>query len=54
LIDRRRDEVIEEIVAGWPKSFTPDRAAQLGFTAESSVDELIEVYVAEDAPAASR
>ncbi|MBB3300174.1 nucleoside-diphosphate-sugar epimerase [Rhizobium sp. BK077] len=54
LIDRRRDEVIEEIVAGWPKSFTPQRAAQLGFTAESSVDELIEVYVAEDAPAASR
>ncbi|GGD72537.1 NAD-dependent epimerase [Rhizobium anhuiense] len=54
LIDRRRDEVIEEIVAGWPKSFTPQRAAQLGFTAESSVDELIEVYLAEDAPGASR
>lgn len=54
LIDRRRDEVIEEIVAGWPKSFTPDRATQLGFTAESRVDELIEVYLAEDAPGASR
>ncbi|OHV19398.1 SDR family oxidoreductase [Rhizobium sp. RMa-01] len=54
LIDRRRDEVIEGIVAGWPKSFAPERATQLGFTAETSVDELIEVYLAEDAPAASR
>ncbi|RFB84610.1 NAD-dependent epimerase [Rhizobium leguminosarum bv. trifolii] len=54
LIDRRRDEVIEGIVAGWPKSFTADRATQLGFTAETSVDELIEVYLAEDAPAAAR
>ncbi|PDT00532.1 NAD-dependent epimerase [Rhizobium chutanense] len=54
LIDRRRDEVIEGIVAGWPKSFTPERATQLGFTAETSVDELIEVYLAEDAPGASR
>ncbi|RUM00674.1 D-erythronate dehydrogenase [Rhizobium chutanense] len=54
LIDRRRDEVIEGIVAGWPKSFTPERATQLGFTAETSVDELIEVYLSEDAPGASR
>ncbi|MBB3644168.1 nucleoside-diphosphate-sugar epimerase [Rhizobium sp. BK619] len=54
LIDRRRDEVIEGIVAGWPKSFAPDRATQLGFTAETSVDELIEVYLAEDAPGAPR
>ncbi|MBY3537751.1 SDR family oxidoreductase [Rhizobium laguerreae] len=53
LIDRRRDEVIEGIVAGWPKSFTPERATQLGFSAETTVDELIEVYLAEDAPGAS-
>ncbi|TAV46663.1 D-erythronate dehydrogenase [Rhizobium leguminosarum] len=53
LIDRRRDEVIEGIVAGWPKSFTPERATQLGFVAETTVDELIEVYLAEDAPGAS-
>ncbi|XKM43320.1 D-erythronate dehydrogenase (plasmid) [Rhizobium ruizarguesonis] len=52
LIDRRRDEVIEGIVAGWPKSFAPERAAQLGFVAETTVDELIEVYLAEDAPGA--
>ncbi|MEH7900083.1 D-erythronate dehydrogenase [Rhizobium laguerreae] len=53
LIDHRRDEVIEGIVAGWPKSFTPERATQLGFSAETTVDELIEVYLAEDAPGAS-
>ncbi|KAF5881162.1 D-erythronate dehydrogenase, partial [Rhizobium sp. PEPV16] len=53
LIDRRRDEVIEGIVAGWPKSFTPERATPLGFSAETTVDELIEVYLAEDAPGAS-
>ncbi|UWM78135.1 SDR family oxidoreductase (plasmid) [Rhizobium sp. WSM4643] len=53
LIDRRRDEVIEGIVAGWPKSFAPERAVQLGFVAENTVDELIEVYLAEDAPGAS-
>ncbi|MCA2406227.1 SDR family oxidoreductase (plasmid) [Rhizobium leguminosarum bv. viciae 248] len=53
LIDRRRDEVIEGIVAGWPKSFTPERATQLGFVVETTVDELIEVYLAEDAPGAS-
>jgi nucleoside-diphosphate-sugar epimerase len=52
LIDRRRDEVIEGIVAGWPKSFVPERAVQLGFVAETTVDELIEVYLAEDAPGA--
>jgi hypothetical protein len=53
LIDRRRDEVIEKIVDGWPKSFAPERAAQLGFVAETTVDELIEVYLDEDAPGAS-
>ncbi|MEH7871886.1 SDR family oxidoreductase (plasmid) [Rhizobium laguerreae] len=53
LIDHRRDEGIEGIVAGWPKSFTPERATQLGFSAETTVDELIEVYLAEDAPGAS-
>ncbi|MGR9402942.1 D-erythronate dehydrogenase (plasmid) [Rhizobium leguminosarum] len=53
LIDRRRDEVIEKIVDGWPKSFAPERATQLGFVAETTVDELIEVYLDEDAPGAS-
>lgn len=50
LIDRRPDEAIAKIVGGWPKSFAPVRAAQLGFVAENSVDELIAVYLEDDAP----
>lgn len=50
LIDRKPDEAIEKIVSGWPKAFDPKTAAELGFVAESSVDELIEVYLEEDAP----
>ena len=53
LIDRAPDEAIEKIVAGWPRSFDPRRATELGFVAETSVDELIDVYLAEDAPARS-
>ena len=53
LIDRKPDAAIEAIVAGWPKSFSPERAIALGFTAESTVDELIEVYQADDAPKVS-
>jgi len=50
LIDREPDEAIEKIVAGWPKSFAPAQAVELGFVAENSVDELIEVYLSDDAP----
>ncbi|MEQ1943190.1 D-erythronate dehydrogenase [Mesorhizobium sp. VNQ89] len=52
LIDRKPDATIEVIVSGWPKSFSPEKAASLGFVAEKSVDELIEVYLADDAPKA--
>lgn len=50
LIDRKPDEAIENIIAGWPKSFRAERAAGLGFVSETTVDELIEVYLADDAP----
>jgi nucleoside-diphosphate-sugar epimerase len=50
LIDRRPDTAIEAIIAGWPKSFSPEQASSLGFVAESTVDELIEVYLTDDAP----
>ncbi len=51
LIDRQPDEAIEAIIAGWPKSFSPELARSLGFVAETTVDELIEVYLTDDAPA---
>lgn len=52
LIDRKPDEAIEAIIAGWPKSFSPELASSLGFVAETTVDELIAVYLADDAPTA--
>lgn len=51
LIDRKPDQAIEVIVAGWPKSFSSDRAIKLGFVAETTVDDLIEVYLEDDASA---
>lgn len=53
LIDRTPDETIEKIVAGWPKAFAPQRATEFGFVAETTVDELIEVYLADEAPRCS-
>ena len=52
LIDRKPDEAIEAIIASWPRSFLPERASRLGFVAESAVDELIDVYLTDDAPRA--
>jgi D-erythronate 2-dehydrogenase len=45
LIRREPDPMIERIVAGWPRNFDPRRARELGFTAESSFDEIIRVHV---------
>jgi nucleoside-diphosphate-sugar epimerase len=45
LIRRDPDESIARMVASWPERFDPRRALALGFTAETSVDELIGVYI---------
>ncbi|WP_439155164.1 D-erythronate dehydrogenase [Yoonia sp.] len=50
LIDRTPDPAIAGIITAWPRSFAPDRALALGFRAETTVDELIAVYRADDAP----
>ena len=44
------DEAIMAIVKGWPRDFDPARARALGFTAEESFREIIEVYIADDLP----
>ena len=51
LIQRVPDPAIHAIVANWPESFNAQRAAALGFTAESSFDEIIQVYLEDDRPA---
>lgn len=53
LIKPQPDEAIMKIVAGWPRNFDPARATALGFKAESSFDEIVQTYIAEDLPKAS-
>jgi nucleoside-diphosphate-sugar epimerase len=48
LIRREPDPVIVGIVAGWPRDFDVRRAAELGFKAESSFDEIIRVHIEDE------
>ncbi len=48
LIRREPDPVVERIVAGWPERFDPRRALDLGFRAEASFDEIIQVHVEDE------
>ncbi len=47
-ITSQPDPAIQTIVDGWPRRFEPARAAALGFEAEQTFDEIIEVYLADD------
>lgn len=51
LIRHQPDPQIMAIVEGWPRDFTPTRALGLGFSAESSFDEIIRIYAQDDMPA---
>lgn len=53
LIKPQPDAAIGKIVAGWPRNFDPQRALSLGFKAESSFAEIINVYMEDDLQAAS-
>ena len=48
LIRREPNETIERIVAGWPTRFDASRARNLGFTAETSFAQIIQVYREDD------
>ena len=48
LIKPRPDETVARIVEGWPRDFAPERAAALGFAAESNFDEIVDIYIRED------
>lgn len=48
LIRRAPDPAVANIVAGWPKDFDTARAIALGFTAEKTFQEIIEVYLEEE------
>ena len=48
LIRQEPDPAISAIVSSWPQDFEATRAKVAGFTAETSVDEIIAVYVEEE------
>ena len=48
LIERKPDEAIRKIVAGWPQNFNPARALALGFRVESSFDDIIRVHIEDE------
>jgi nucleoside-diphosphate-sugar epimerase len=50
LIDRVPDARIAAIVNTWPRGFDTARARALGFMAEASFDEIVSVYLEDDAP----
>lgn len=50
LIVEEPNPEIAAIIDTWPRAFAPDRALALGFVAEGSVDDLIAVYLEDDAP----
>jgi len=45
LIRREPDAMITQMVQGWAPGFTATRARELGFTAESSFDEIIRAHI---------
>ena len=49
LIRREPDETIMGIVGNWAEDFDPARARELGFRAEGSFDEIVRVYLEDDA-----
>nr|WP_306266124.1 D-erythronate dehydrogenase [Pararhizobium sp. IMCC3301] len=50
LIRREPDAAIMKIVENWPRNFAPQRALDLGFTAETGFEEIIRIYIADDKP----
>jgi UDP-glucose 4-epimerase len=48
LIKHETDPVIERIVAGWPTQFDAKRASALGFRAETSFDEILQVHIEDE------
>lgn len=48
LIRPKPDRTIIGIVSGWPRDFDPQRALDLGFSADRDFEEIIRVYIEDD------
>ena len=49
LIRRERDTAVERIIETWPQAFDTARARAMGFEAEDSFEEIVRVYLEDDA-----
>src|SRR6185295_18186871 len=47
-IRREPDPFIEQIVAGWPRNFSPKRALELGFKADASFEDIIRHHIEDE------
>jgi D-erythronate 2-dehydrogenase len=47
-IRRLPDELVQRIVAGWPRRFDPRRALALGFTVEPNFESIIRVHIEDE------
>ena len=47
-IRREHDPLVARIVEGWPQRIEARRARELGFSAESSFDEIVRIHIDED------
>ena len=49
-ISFEHDTAIQSIVDGWPRAIAARRAADLGFTGDTNIDDVIAAYLADDGP----
>ena len=50
LIEEKPDDAIKNIVMGWPRAFAATCAASMGFQGDANFDEIIKIYLEDDAP----
>ncbi|WP_419909111.1 D-erythronate dehydrogenase [Hoeflea sp.] len=48
LIRDEADELVNRMVTGWPRDFDAERATELGFVPDSSIDEIIRIHIDEE------
>jgi nucleoside-diphosphate-sugar epimerase len=48
LVKAQPDEMVQAIVAGWPRVFEAKRAASFGFTAETDFDQIVNIYIEDE------
>lgn len=48
LIRREPNDVIAGIIANWPQGFDPKRALALGFSADASFDDIIQIHIQDE------